>query len=53
MINTDQLSLARQVDLVFKELEAELRGMTSGTVFIQIRNNAIGKFGIRHDANRR
>ncbi|UUZ83624.1 hypothetical protein LJK88_07270 [Paenibacillus sp. P26] len=22
--------------------------MTSGTVFVQIRNNAVGKFGIRH-----
>ncbi|WP_055105889.1 hypothetical protein [Paenibacillus ihumii] len=49
MLKTDQLSLARQVDMVFKELEAELSGMTSGTVFIQIRNNAIGKFGIRHN----
>ncbi|RCX19643.1 hypothetical protein DFP94_10494 [Fontibacillus phaseoli] len=49
MLNTDQLSLARQVDIVFKELETELGGMTSGTVFIQIRNNVIGKFGIRHN----
>ncbi|MNJ55807.1 hypothetical protein [Paenibacillus fonticola] len=49
MLKTDQLSLARQVDMVFKELEVELSGMTSGTVFIQIRNNAIGKFGIRHN----
>lgn len=49
MMNTDQLSLARQVDMVFKELETELAGMTSGTVFIQIRNNEIGKFGIRHN----
>ncbi|WP_110931447.1 O-methyltransferase [Paenibacillus bouchesdurhonensis] len=49
MLKTDQLSLARQVDMVFKELEEELSGMTSGTVFIQIRNNAIGKFGIRHN----
>ncbi|MEF2968485.1 O-methyltransferase [Paenibacillus sp. M1] len=49
MLNTEQLSLARQVDMVFKELETELSGMTSGTVFIQIRNNSIGKFGIRHN----
>ncbi|MFD1178182.1 O-methyltransferase [Paenibacillus puldeungensis] len=49
MLNTDQISLARQVDLVFKELEVELAGLTSGTVFIQIRNNTIGKFGIRHN----
>lgn len=49
MLEAEQLSLARQVDMVFKELETELGGMTSGTVFIQIRNNTIGKFGIRHD----
>jgi len=49
MLTTDQLSLARQVDIVFKELSVELGGMTSGTVFIQIRNNVIGKFGIRHN----
>lgn len=49
MLEPEQLSLARQVDMVFKELETELGGMTSGTVFIQIRNNTIGKFGIRHN----
>ncbi|NWL88736.1 MULTISPECIES: O-methyltransferase [unclassified Paenibacillus] len=49
MLTADQLSLARQVDIVFKELSVELGGMTSGTVFIQIRNNIIGKFGIRHN----
>ncbi|MOA23638.1 hypothetical protein D3C78_1442700 [compost metagenome] len=45
----DPISLVRQVDMVFKELDVELSGMTSGTVFIQVRNNAIGKFGIRHN----
>ncbi|WP_435922336.1 O-methyltransferase [Paenibacillus sp. DYY-L-2] len=49
MLEPEQLSLARQMDMVFKELETELGGMTSGTVFIQIRNNTIGKFGIRHN----
>lgn len=49
MLKADQISLARQVDMVFKELEEELAGLTSGTVFIQIRNNTIGKFGIRHN----
>ncbi|WP_150268946.1 O-methyltransferase [Paenibacillus tepidiphilus] len=49
MLSTEQLSLARQIDLVFKELQEELAGLSSGTVFIQIRNNAIGKFGIRHN----
>lgn len=48
MLKTEQLSLARQIDLVFKELQEELSGLTSGTVFVQIRNNVIGKFGIRH-----
>ncbi|QWU15360.1 hypothetical protein SAMN04487895_11942 [Paenibacillus sophorae] len=49
MLKTDQLSLARQMDLVFKELQEELSGVSSGTVFVQIRNNIIGKFGIRHN----
>ncbi|MNI77710.1 hypothetical protein D3C73_1340230 [compost metagenome] len=49
MLRTEQLSLARQIDLVFKELQEELSGLSSGTLFVQIRNNVIGKFGIRHD----
>lgn len=49
MLKTEQLSLARQMDMVFKELQEELSGLTSGTVFVQIRNNMIGKFGIRHN----
>jgi hypothetical protein len=49
MIKTEQLSLARQLDLVFKELQEELSGLPSGTVFVQIRNNVVGKFGIRHN----
>ncbi|MDQ1912011.1 O-methyltransferase [Paenibacillus sp. GD4] len=44
----EQLPLARQIDLVFRELKEELAHLTSGTVFVQIRNNVIGKFGIRH-----
>ncbi|MDP4098407.1 O-methyltransferase [Paenibacillus sp. P96] len=48
MIKMEQLSLARQVDMVFRELDDELSGMDSGIVFLQIRNNVIGKFGIRH-----
>ncbi len=43
------MSLARQIDLVFRELKDELSCLDSGTVFIQIRNNSIGKFGIRHN----
>ncbi|MGZ7441022.1 O-methyltransferase [Paenibacillus sp. TH7-28] len=49
MLNIDEISLARQVEMAFKEMEEELSGLTSGTVFIQIRNNTIGKFGIRHN----
>ncbi|WP_127548170.1 O-methyltransferase [Paenibacillus amylolyticus] len=45
----NELSLARQLDLVFKELDNELSGLDSGVVFVQIRNNVIGKFGIRHN----
>ncbi|PYE48166.1 O-methyltransferase [Paenibacillus barcinonensis] len=45
----EQLSLARQLDLVFKELDQELSGLDSGEVFVQIRNNVIGKFGVRHN----
>lgn len=42
------MSLARQVDMVFRSLEEELRYLSSGAVFIQIRNDTVGKFGIRH-----
>ncbi len=45
----DLVSLSRQMDIVFKELEKELSHLDSGTVFVQVRNNMIGKFGIRHN----
>lgn len=48
-MNIDQLPLARQVDLVFKEIFDELSYLSSGIVFLQIRNNIVGKFGVRHD----
>lgn len=48
MISLDQLSLPRQLDIVFRALDGELTGLDSGIVFVQIRNNVIGKFGIRH-----
>lgn len=44
----DSASLARQVDFVFRQLEGELTNATAGTVLIHVRNNAIGKFGLRH-----
>lgn len=43
-----QFPLARQLDIVFQQLRNELSQQSSGTVFIQIRNNLIGKFGVRH-----
>lgn len=47
-MQTDSASLARQVDFVFRQLEGELTNATAGTVLIHIRNNAVGKFGVRH-----
>ncbi|MBJ6362315.1 O-methyltransferase [Paenibacillus sp. GCM10012307] len=44
----EEMPLARQIDFVFRELEDELTHAMSGTVTIQIRNNTIGKFGIKH-----
>ncbi|NBI28911.1 O-methyltransferase [Chengkuizengella marina] len=45
----EQLSLAKQLDLVFEEIQPELGSLTSGIVFLQIRNNTVGKFGVIHD----
>jgi len=42
------MPLSRQLDLVFREIRDELSAVSSGTLFIHIRNNTIGKFGIRH-----
>lgn len=43
----DLLSLDRQLEIVFKELQQELSQLVSGTIFVQIQNNGIVKFGIR------
>jgi len=45
----DEFPLARQIDYVFRQLEDELTNAIAGTVSIHIRNNAIGKYGIRHN----
>jgi hypothetical protein len=42
-------SLTTQLNLAFGQLSDELANLSSGIVFVQIRNNVIGKFGIRHD----
>lgn len=45
----DQISLARQIDMAFKELDEELSGLGSGIIFFYIRNNMVGKFGVKHN----
>lgn len=44
----EDMPLARQIDHVFRQLEPELTNAVAGTVTIQIRNNMIGKYGVRH-----
>jgi len=39
--------LARQVDVAISQLEDELRRMTAGTIVLQIRDDNVGKFGLR------
>lgn len=44
----EDMPLARQIDFVFQKLEEELTGAVAGTVTVLIRNNVIGKYGVRH-----
>lgn len=44
----EQYSLARQVDVALEQLGGELKGLIAGTIVMQIRNDTIGRFGIRH-----
>lgn len=44
----EQIPLAKQVDLAFATMKEELRPLDSGVVFFQIRNDAVGKFGVKH-----
>lgn len=44
----EQIPLAKQVDLAFAAMKEELQPLDSGVVFFQIRNNAVGKFGVKH-----
>ncbi|MBW7474380.1 O-methyltransferase [Paenibacillus oenotherae] len=48
-MNLDAMPLARQVEFVFKQLENELVNAVAGTVTIHIRNNVVGKYGVRHN----
>lgn len=43
-----QIPLARQVDVALEKLGGELKGMSAGTIVLQIRDDAVGRFGIRH-----
>lgn len=43
----NQLYLERELEMVFGELQEDLSHLVSGTIFVQIRNRRIGKFGIR------
>ena len=49
MSQYQQAALRRQIHIVFNQIKDELCQMTSGSVFIQIRDNVIGKFGVRYD----
>jgi len=42
------ISLARQVDVALEKLGGELKGMTAGTIVLQIRDDSVGRFGVRH-----
>jgi len=44
----EQMPLTRQLEMVFRALKDELASLASGTIFVQIRNNLIGKFGVKH-----
>lgn len=48
-MSLEHLPLVRQMDVAIRTLFDELRYLSAGTVFVQIRNDSIGKFGIRHD----
>lgn len=48
-MTNDQLPLSRQIEIVFRKIRNELRCLSSGVVFIQIRNDQVGKFGVKHD----
>ncbi|MCD9023915.1 O-methyltransferase [Cohnella silvisoli] len=48
MMTLEQVSLARQVDVALEKLGGELRGLTAGTIVLQIRDDTVGRFGIRH-----
>jgi hypothetical protein len=48
MTNLEQIPLARQIGIALEQLEGELKGLSAGTIVLHIRNDMVGKFGIRH-----
>lgn len=48
-MDVSYLTLEEQIDIVFRKMANELLSVTSGTVIVHIRENKIGKFGIRHN----
>ncbi|MFD2328376.1 O-methyltransferase [Cohnella sp. GCM10020058] len=48
MVYEFEVPLARQVEMAIRQMEGELKGMTAGTIVLQVRNDTVGKFGIRH-----
>lgn len=48
-MNPQFYPLPIQTDLVFKEIDSELSTIASGILYIQLRDNRIGKFGIQHE----
>ncbi|RED57227.1 O-methyltransferase [Cohnella lupini] len=47
-MSLEQIPLARQVDVALEKLGGELKGLVAGTIVLQIRDDAVGRFGIRH-----
>ncbi|TVX98718.1 O-methyltransferase [Cohnella terricola] len=47
-MTSSQFPLVRQVDVALEKLGGELKGMTAGTIVLQIRDDSVGRFGIRH-----
>lgn len=48
-MHLEHISLSRQMDMVIRTMQEELRYLSSGTVFVQIRNDLVGKYGVKHE----
>lgn len=42
------IPLPVQVEMIFQDLQDELCGLSAGTVFLQIRNEKVDQYGVRH-----